>query len=330
MIPKILLLSIFISNLCAGPGDAGAIFMLIAPGAGPQGSGEAQVAKADDAFASWYNPAGLGFIKGREAVGMHVNWLPNLTMGMDDIYYEFLAYRHEYPGLGTIGGHVIFMNLGDQIATDIDNNILGEFSSWMGAIQTSFGTTLSPNSSIGLGFKLIHQNLSPFGAGIETSDGASTDFAFDIGYLKKFKPNDIKYKRKKEKKINHIFHQFVALYDQQMDIKEKIYNLQENGSNIYGIVEDLEALINAMEIQKERLLAHDNLSTYVELDDKIATITNNIEELIVILNVQATFSASNNNSEEHSDIDEPIENNVDAAAVENFISIAEKIVFELE
>ena len=44
----------------------------------------------------------------------------------------------------------------------------------MGAIQTSFGTTLSPNSSIGLGFKLIHQNLSPFGAGIETSDGAST------------------------------------------------------------------------------------------------------------------------------------------------------------
>ena len=41
-----------------------AIFLLISPGAGPQGSGEAQVAKADDAYASYYNPAGLGFLKG--------------------------------------------------------------------------------------------------------------------------------------------------------------------------------------------------------------------------------------------------------------------------
>ena len=58
---RILLLSwILFSNLSA-VGEAGAIFMLIAPGAGPQGTGEAQVAKADDAFASWYNPAGLGF-----------------------------------------------------------------------------------------------------------------------------------------------------------------------------------------------------------------------------------------------------------------------------
>ena len=54
-------------------GEAGAIFLLIAPGAGPQGSGEAQVAKADDAYASYYNPAGLGFLQGTEAAGMHVN-----------------------------------------------------------------------------------------------------------------------------------------------------------------------------------------------------------------------------------------------------------------
>ena len=39
-------------------GEAGAIFLLISPGAGPQGSGEAQVAKADDVYASYYNPAG--------------------------------------------------------------------------------------------------------------------------------------------------------------------------------------------------------------------------------------------------------------------------------
>ena len=51
----ILLLCCSIVQLWA-VGEAGAIFLLIAPGAGPQGAGEAQVAKADDAYASYYNP----------------------------------------------------------------------------------------------------------------------------------------------------------------------------------------------------------------------------------------------------------------------------------
>ena len=50
-------------------GEAGAIFLLIAPGAGPAGTGEAQVAKADDVYASYYNPAGLGFLKIGRASG---------------------------------------------------------------------------------------------------------------------------------------------------------------------------------------------------------------------------------------------------------------------
>ena len=58
----ILLLSCVFAQLWA-VGEAGAIFLLIAPGAGPAGTGEAQVAKADDAYASYYNPAGLGFLK---------------------------------------------------------------------------------------------------------------------------------------------------------------------------------------------------------------------------------------------------------------------------
>lgn len=53
-------------------GEAGAIFLLITPGAGPAGTGEAQVAKADDAYASYFNPAGLAFLKGSEMALMHV------------------------------------------------------------------------------------------------------------------------------------------------------------------------------------------------------------------------------------------------------------------
>ena len=80
--------------------EAGAIFLLIAPGARAGGMGEAQVAVANDAYASYWNPAGLGFLEGQELAMMHVNWLPGLA---DDLYYEFLAFRKKYPTLGTLG-----------------------------------------------------------------------------------------------------------------------------------------------------------------------------------------------------------------------------------
>ena len=42
-------------------GEAGAIFLLISPGAAAQGTGEANVERVDDAYASYYNPASLAF-----------------------------------------------------------------------------------------------------------------------------------------------------------------------------------------------------------------------------------------------------------------------------
>ena len=114
--------------------EAGAIFLLIAPGARAGGMGEAHVAVANDAYASYWNPAGLGFLQGRELAMMHVNWLPGLA---DDLYYEFLAYRKSYPNLGTVGGHLIFLNLGEQIRTSETGDNLGTFTSYMSAFSIS-------------------------------------------------------------------------------------------------------------------------------------------------------------------------------------------------
>ena len=52
-----------ISPLKAGS-EAGALFLLISPGARAGGMGEAQVAVANDAYASYWNPAGLAFLQG--------------------------------------------------------------------------------------------------------------------------------------------------------------------------------------------------------------------------------------------------------------------------
>ena len=135
-------------------GEAGAIFLLINPGSGPAGSGEAQAGKANDAYASYYNPAGLGFLKGTEVVMQHVNWLPNLV---DDVFYDFLGFRYEMPGLGTFGGHVIYLNLGEQTGMDEFGNQTENWSSYMTALTGSYGTMLSPSQSIGMSFKVFHQ-----------------------------------------------------------------------------------------------------------------------------------------------------------------------------
>ena len=78
---SIVYLSFFVSPVIAGS-EAGALFLLISPGARAGGMGEAQVAVANDAYASYWNPAGLAVLQGSEAALMHVNWLPNLVSDM--------------------------------------------------------------------------------------------------------------------------------------------------------------------------------------------------------------------------------------------------------
>ena len=178
----VLSLVMALTNPVIAQSEAGAIFLLIAPGARAGGMGEAQVAVANDAYASYWNPAGLGFLDGQELALMHVNWLPGLA---DDLYYEFFAFRKKYPTLGTIGGHLIFLNLGEQIRTSETGDELGTFTSYMTAFALSYSALISPNQSFGINTKVSYQHLVEIGAGSEKGKGTSTDFGFDLGYMHK-------------------------------------------------------------------------------------------------------------------------------------------------
>ena len=164
------------------PQSASAIFLLIAPGAAAGGRGETGVADGTDAYASYWNPATLAFLPRFEWVGQGSNWLPNLA---DDMKYIFTAVRYNVPEVGTFGGHVIYLDLGTQMRMGENGEELGEFSSNMAAVTASFGTKMSPLSAVGFNVKLIHQNLSAFGAGGEEGSGVSTDFAFDFAYYRR-------------------------------------------------------------------------------------------------------------------------------------------------
>jgi len=180
---KYAFLLIALSGQIYAQSEAGAIFLLIAPGARAGGMGEAHTAVADDAYASYWNPAGLGFLEGTELAFMHVNWLPNLA---DDLYYDFFAFRKNFKRLGTVGGHLIYLNLGEQIRMgESPDDYLGKFTSYMLATSLSYSSKISPTSSFGLNVKLSYQHLVELGAGAEKGKGTSFDFGFDLGYLKK-------------------------------------------------------------------------------------------------------------------------------------------------
>jgi len=261
----ILLLCCAIAQLWA-VGEAGAIFLLIAPGAGPAGTGEAQVAKVDDAYASYYNPAGLGFLKGTEVAGMHVNWLPNLA---SDLFYEFLAYRHYIDGLGSVGGHIIFLNLGEQIGMDENANPTTNWSSFMAAAAGSFGTNLSETSSIGFNFKVFRQKLSDQPVAGEEGTGSSTDFGFDIGYLKKFKQSSSSLKSKKKKKLNSLFNQLSEIYDRQNKLNDEISAIFETDNNGYEEMEEQRFILEDLEGIKYKLSKYDSMESYLEINSKL-------------------------------------------------------------
>ena len=164
--------------------EAAVLFLMISPGARASGMGEAFVATADDATAVFWNPAGLAYLYGKEITIMHANWLPQFA---GDMYYDFLAYRQDIEGVGTIGANVTFLNMGKQTITgESGPDPLGEFSSYDIAFSGSYGTTITENFAMGVSLRYIRSNLAPQGQGAEIGEGKANAFAFDVGLLYKF------------------------------------------------------------------------------------------------------------------------------------------------
>jgi hypothetical protein len=178
---------LFMAALPAGAtpeSRAGVLFLLIEPGARSHGMGESYVAIADDATASYFNPAALAGQTQQQVNATHMKWLPALA---DDLSYSFLGYSVPIEGWGNFGFNVALLNLGEQIRTDERGNTDGTFSSFDVALSTAYGSQISDNMSAGIGLKFIRSNLADQGAGIERGKGVGNSFAADLGLL--WKPN---------------------------------------------------------------------------------------------------------------------------------------------
>lgn len=165
--------------------SASVIWLTINPGARPNGMGEAFVAIADDATASYWNPAGLAFVEQdkSEITFQHSPWLRQLA---DDLYFEYLGYARYLEGWGGVGGNVTFMSMGEQQETEEGSpEPIGTFYSYGLAVTGAFGTEVAPGLAVGLGLKFIHEHL------YYTSEGKGSSFAADLGMIYKIPMEEI-------------------------------------------------------------------------------------------------------------------------------------------
>ena len=117
----------------------------------------------------------------REITFMHVNWLAEL--GLDDLYYDNLAYVQHLEGWGTLGASITYFTAGEVPRTAGTPEVLGYFRSYEVNLALSYGNRLSEKLSAGLTAKLIYSHLSDVGAGQERGSGAGSAFALDAGLL---------------------------------------------------------------------------------------------------------------------------------------------------
>lgn len=166
-------------------GGAAVVFLMIEPDSRAAGMGNAGVAVADNAYAVYWNPAGLAYQEGTELALTHSKWLPEFDAGL---YYENLVGRYHVDGLGTFAGQVTFLNLGSNEWRDGQNQVLGTFRSYDLAVGASYATNLSDNFALGTGVRLIYSNLAPGVSveGQETKAGVSA--GFDLAAL--YRSND--------------------------------------------------------------------------------------------------------------------------------------------
>lgn len=166
-------------------------FLQIEPDSRGAGMGNTGVALADNASAIFWNPAGLAFQKGNNQASItHSNWLANFQV--NDLFYDYVVGTYYIEGIGTIGAHLTYLNLGEQAETREDSpEVISRFNSYELAFGGSYGYQFSKNFGIGTSLRLIYSSLAS-GTSISAQKvNPGSSVAVDLALLYKTNPFDI-------------------------------------------------------------------------------------------------------------------------------------------
>ncbi len=154
---------------CKASGGQPGAFLSWGAGARSLGMGKAFVSIADDASATYWNPAGLAQIDRKEITALHaILWA--------DTMYDFISYVHPIAGMGTVGGSITRLYSGKFDGRDENNIPTHEFSDSQTALGASYGKQIVDVLALGASIKYVTHNLD---------DHKNGNFTFDIGAMYK-------------------------------------------------------------------------------------------------------------------------------------------------
>jgi hypothetical protein len=135
-------------------GTTSAQFLKIGVDARTTAMGNAGAAMQGDLSAMYWNPAGLGYITGLEAMFVYQDWLA-------DVAYNYIAFATGLGNVGTIGVSVTSLSVPEDRVTTVEQpDGTGElFDASDLAINLSFSRRLTDKFSIGGSVKFIHQSI---------------------------------------------------------------------------------------------------------------------------------------------------------------------------
>ncbi|MFB6247830.1 MAG: type IX secretion system outer membrane channel protein PorV [Salinibacter sp.] len=164
-------------------GESTALFLRIEPDSRAAGMGNTGVAVADNANAMFWNPAGLSFQKTTQVGVTHANWLPEFDAGL---FYEYLVGTYHVDGVGTFGGHVTYLNLGEIEIRNSEGIAQGRYNSYELAVGTSYGYRVSDRLGLGTSLRLIYSKLAP--SNNQSGSGTAATLAGDLSALYRTSP----------------------------------------------------------------------------------------------------------------------------------------------
>lgn len=172
-----LIVALSVPLVASGTGGQVGQFLSWGAGARSLGMGKAFFAVADDASATYWNPAGLTQLDRKEVMALHVNLFA-------DTNYDFISYVHPTPKYGVFGANLTRLYSGgfEKVAITFDQNKenivnirnLGSFDDVQMALTGAFGKKIKENLSIGTAMKYITHSM----------DGSVNGFiTFDVSAL---------------------------------------------------------------------------------------------------------------------------------------------------
>ncbi len=153
----------------ADPGLTVLTFLKLGAGARAASMGNAYVAVAGDATATYWNPAGLLGIQRNDVTGTHNAWIQDL--------------RHEFLAFGTRRGpHALGLSFIGLYTPDLESrNDAGDYTGKFGYSDNAFSLSYAFQATRTFGVGATARYVRESVVGIEAGDTNMDGFAFDLG-----------------------------------------------------------------------------------------------------------------------------------------------------